>query len=116
MRNTINNLAANLETIASQSSPFADQTKLEDFHELLRAYTGIFTKNVDVTKDYAYKTLKTLIKSKYLVAISGDKDSCVVILNRSNSDKKLQSMIDQRFTNGTYAPTTDSTLSDLKKF
>ena len=57
MWNTINNLAANLETIARQSSPFADQIKLEDFHEFSRAYTSIFTKNVDVTKDYTYKTL-----------------------------------------------------------
>ena len=64
MWNTINNLAANLETIARQSSPFADQTKLENFHEFSRAYTCIFTKNVDVTKDYTYKTLKTLIKNK----------------------------------------------------
>ena len=64
MWNTINNLAANLETIARQSSPFADQTKLEDFHEFSRVYTSIFTKNVNVTKDYTYKTLKTLIKNK----------------------------------------------------
>ena len=45
------NLAANLETIASQTSPFVDQTILEDSHELLRAYTDIFTKNVHATKD-----------------------------------------------------------------
>ena len=64
MWNTINNLATNLETIARQSSPFADQTKLGDFHEFSRAYTSIFTKNVNVTKDYTYKTLKTLIKNK----------------------------------------------------
>ena len=45
------NLAANLETIASQASPFLNQTKLGDFHEFLRAYTDIFTKNVHVAKD-----------------------------------------------------------------
>ena len=82
-------LAANLETIASQASPFVDQTKLEDFHEFLRAYTGIFTKNVHATKEYIYKNLKTLIKNKYLVVISGDKDLCVFILKRSDYDKKL---------------------------
>ena len=82
-------LAANLETIASQASPFVDQTKLENFHEFLRAYTGIFTKNVHATKDYIYKSLKTLIKNKYLVVISGDKDLCVFILKRSDYDKKL---------------------------
>ena len=31
------NLAANLETLASQASSFVDHTKLEDFHEFLRA-------------------------------------------------------------------------------
>ena len=45
------NLAANLETLASQASSFVDHTKLEDFHEFLRAYTDIFTKNIYVTKD-----------------------------------------------------------------
>ena len=83
------NLAENLEIIASQASPFVDQTKLENFHEILRAYTDIFTKNVQATKDYKYKNLKTLIENKDLVVISGDKDSCVVILKRSDYDKKL---------------------------
>ena len=110
------NLAANLETIASQTSPFVDQPILEDSHELLRAYTDIFTKNVHATKDCTYKNLKTLIENKDLVVISGDKDSCAVILKRSDYDKKLQSMIDEGITNGTYAPTTDSALTDLKKF
>ena len=67
------NLAENLEIIASQASP----------------YTDIFTKNVQATKDYKYKNLKTLIENKDLVVISGDEDSCVVILKRSDYDKKL---------------------------
>ena len=53
---------------------------------------NMFTKNVHATKDYMYKNLKTLIENKDLVVISGDKDSCVVILKRSDYDKKLQSM------------------------
>ena len=110
------NLAANLETIASKTSPFVDQTKLEDFHDFFQAYTDIFTKNVHLTKDYTYKNLKNLIENKDLVVISGDEDSCLVVLKRSDYDKKLQSMIDDGINNGTYAPTTDSTLSDLKKF
>ena len=63
-----------------------------------------------------YKNLRNLIENKYLVVVSGDKDSCVVILKRSDYDKEFQSMIDEGTTNGTYAPTTDSTLTDLKKF
>ena len=48
--------------------------------------------------------------------MSGNKDSCVVILERSYYDKKLQSMIDKEITNGTYVPGRDSTLTDLMKF
>ena len=110
------NLAANLETLASQASSFVDHTKLEDFHEFLRAYTDIFIKNIYATKDYTYKNLKNLIQNKDLVVISGDKDSCVVILKTGDYDKKLQNTIDEEITNGTYAPTADITLTDLKKF
>ena len=82
-------------TIASQTSPFVDQTKLEDVYEFLQVYTDIFTKNVHATKGFTCKNLKTLIENKYLVVISSDKDSCVVILKRSDHDEKLQSMIDE---------------------
>ena len=63
-------------TIASQTSPFVDQTKLEEVYEFLQVYTDIFTKNVDATKGFTCKNLKTLIENKYLVVISSDKDSC----------------------------------------
>ena len=99
-----------------KGSPFVDQTKVEDFHELLRVYTDIFTRNVHATRDCTYKHLKTLTENKDLVVLSGDKDSCLVILKRSDYDRKLQSMIDEEITNGTYAPTTDWTLTDFKKF
>ena len=74
-----------METIASQASPFVDQIKLKDFHGFLQAYTDIFTKNVIATKDYTYKNLKNLTESKDRVVMSGDKDSCVVILKRSDT-------------------------------
>ena len=60
--------------------------------------------------------LKNLIENKYLVVISGNKDSCTVILKRGDYDKKLQSMIDEGITNRTYAPTADTTLNELRKF
>ena len=48
--------------------------------------------------------------------ISSDKDSCVVILKRGDYDKILQGMIDEGINKGTYAPTVDTILKDLKKF
>ena len=56
-------------------------------------------------KGHMYKNLRNLIENKDLVVVSGDKDSCVVILKRSDYDKEFQSMIDEGTTNGTYAPT-----------
>ena len=76
----------------------------------------IFTKNIYPTKDYTYKNLKNLIENKDLVVISGDKDSCVIILKRGEYDKKSQGLIDEGITNGIYAPTVDTILNDLKKF
>ena len=43
-------------------------------------------------------------------------DSCVVILKRSDCHKKFESMVNEGITNEAYAPTTDSTIIDLKKF
>ena len=60
--------------------------------------------------------MKNLIENKDLVVISDDKDFCVVILKISDYDKKLQSMTDERITNGTYTPTIDLTLSALMEF
>ena len=82
----------------------------------LRAYTDIFTKNVHATKDYTYKNVKNLIENKVLVVISREMDSCVVILKRGDCHKKFQSMVNEGITNEAYAPTTDSTIIDLKKF
>ena len=77
-----------METVASQASPFVDQTKLEDFHEFFAGVYRYTTKHAHVTKYYTYKNLKKLIKNKDLVVISGDKDSCIIILKRSDYDKK----------------------------
>ena len=40
------NLAAEFESIADRVTPYLENNIKEDFHEFLRAYTDIFTKNV----------------------------------------------------------------------
>ena len=60
---------------------------------------NIFTKLVYATKDYIFKNLKNLIRNKYLVFMSGDKNFCVANLKRSDFDKKLKSMINEKITN-----------------
>ena len=81
----------------------------------MRAYSDIFTKNVYATKDLTYGNLKDIIKNDKLVVLSGDKDSRVII-QREGYDMKLQNMINDGISQGIYASTVDTTLSDLKKF
>ena len=45
-------LAVNMETISNSPTKCVEGNKVEDFHEFLRAYTDIFTKNIYATKDF----------------------------------------------------------------
>ena len=109
-------LTAKFETLSHWASDCVHHQNLEDFHEFLRAYSDIFTKNVYATKDLTYGNLKDIIKNDKLVVLPGDKDSRVVIIQREDYDMKLQNMIDDGISQGIYSSTVDTTLSDLKKF
>lgn len=45
----------------------------EDFHEYLRAYTDILTKNCYATKWYNYSNIKRLVKDEKIEVVPGDK-------------------------------------------
>ena len=60
------NIAANMESLAHSASKQVDPSQLENFHEFLRGYTDIFSKNVLSTNDETYKNLKNLINNKAL--------------------------------------------------
>ena len=109
-------LPANFGTLSHRASNCVHHQNLEDFHEFLRAYTDIFTKSVYETKDFTYSNLKNVIKNDKLVVLSGDKDFCVVIMQREDCDMTLQDMIDDGIRQGMYSPTVDITSNDLKNF
>ena len=44
----------------------------------------IFTKNIYATCDNTYKNLKSIINDPNIAVVSGDKESCSVIMNRSD--------------------------------
>ena len=109
-------MTANFETLLHRAKDCIRHQNLEDFHEFLGAYTDIFTKNVYATKYLTHSTLKNNIKNYKLVVLSGDKDSCVVIMQREDYDMKLQNMVDDGIRQGIYSPSVHTTLSDSKKF
>ena len=107
-------IAANMESITYITSEKVDQKDLENFHEFLRGYTNIFAKNVISTEDHTYIELKTLIHNKDVVILKGDKDSSIVIMNKTDYIKKIETMIEDGIKNGTCADTDDTTMQDLK--
>ena len=66
------------------------------------------------TKDHTYNDLKRLIKNKNLCILSGDKDSCVIIMNKQDYIQKLEGMLDEGIKRGTYERSTDPTKHDLE--
>ena len=115
-KNIKKHLAAYFGYLADKITENLDSHKREDFHKFLRAYVDIFTKNVYATTDYTYKHLKRIIKDPNLVVVSGDKESCVVIMNKSDYQSKMQHMINDGIRDGIYEVTGDNTLDDLKTF
>ena len=103
-------LAGNLESICQKVDKDIDQGMKEEFHELLRGYTEIFIKNMNNTKDHTYNNLKQLIKKKNLCVLSGDKDSCVVIMNKQDYIQELKGMLEEGINRGTYEWSTDTTM------
>ena len=56
-------LAVNMETVSHSAIKCVENNKVEDFHEFLRAYTDIFTKNIYATKNVLKVYLKKLTKN-----------------------------------------------------
>ena len=84
-----------MESLAYSASKQIDPSQLENFHEFLRGYTDIFSKNVLSTNDETYKKLKHLIRKSHIVILRDDKDSTMVIMNRSDYIEKLERMIEE---------------------
>ena len=115
-KNVKKNLAASLETTADRITYMVDDMKKEDLHEYLRANVDIMTKNVYSSADSTFNRLKNLIRDKNIAVIQGDKDSCVVVMNKTDYLQKLQQMIEEGIADGTYERTCNTVLSDMKKF
>ena len=72
--------------------------------------------NVLNSEDFTYKILKSLMQDENIVILQGYKDSSMVIIDKSDYTQKLEDMIEQGISKGTYERTDDNTLQDLKRF
>ena len=110
------NLAVELEALSSKLDPFIKVDSKENFHEYLRSVTNIVSNKVFRDKDNTFKLLSRLRKNENIVVISADKQSCTVILNKTDYVNKVNAMISEGISNGRYVKTVDSTHKDLKHF
>ena len=90
--------------------------KKKSFHEYLRSYTNRFANNIYQTKDYTFKKLHALKSKGDIVILSGEKDSCVLILNKTDYVKMVDNLIEEGIRDGVYEYTTDRTHKDLANY
>ena len=96
--------------------PFIKEGSKENFHEYLRSVTNIISNNVYRDKDNTFKLLNRLRKNENVVVISADKESCTIILNKTDYVNKVNAMTSEGISKGKYVETVDSTHKDLKHF
>ena len=101
------NLAVNFESLADKVTKSLENCKHDNIRELPREYEDVFIKNIYQTGDNTYKNLKRTINDPNIAVVSGDKESCIVIMNRSDYFEKLLHMIDEGIQNGVYIVTED---------
>ena len=93
-------VTANFKSIVGRITNNLQSDQGENFHEFLCAYVDVFIKSVYTTTGYIYKHPKRITNDKNLVVVSGDKESCVVLIDNTDYQDKLQKMFDNGIKSG----------------
>ena len=110
------NVAVEMESVALRLDNYVDVSMKETFHEFLRSSTNIISNNIYSEKDNTVKLLSPLIKNDKIVILAADKESCTVILNKSDYIRKVNNIIEEGMQQGKYIETIDTTQSDSRHF
>ena len=108
-------LAVEFESLAITVDELVTPEQKEEFHKLLRRTTDL-SQNVYHTKANTFKETHKIRNDNNIVILPGDKDSSVIIMNRSDYTKKVESMLHQGISEGKYIKTEDNILKELKSF
>ena len=108
-KNAKKDITTHMESLAYTALKKVENIQLQNFNEFLRGYTGIFPKNVLNSEDFTYKNLKRLIQDQNIVILQRDKDSSVAIMDKSDYMQKLENMIEEEISKGTYERTDNTT-------
>ena len=109
-------LAAEFELFAEKADKMVDNEKREEFHEYLRKQTDTLSQNIYFSKDNMFKSTKQLRENENIVLLSGDKDTRITIMNKTDYQNKVQKMINDGISEGKYVHTEDTIIKDLSSF
>ena len=84
-----------MEFVAVRLDNYVDVSMKKTVHEFLRSSTNIISNNIYSEKDNTVKLLSPLIKSDKISILAADKESCTVILNKSNYIRKVNHIIEE---------------------
>ena len=81
-------LAVEFEALAASVDELVTQEQKEEFHEFLQHTTDLLSQNVYDAKDIIFKETRKIHNNNNVFIFSGDKNSSVMIMNRSRLYKK----------------------------
>ena len=110
------NLAVKFEALSSKLDLFIKEDSKENFYEYLKSVTNIASNNGYRDKDNTFKLLNRLSKNENIVVLLADKQSCMVILNKTDYVNKVNAIINEGISKGKYVETVDSTHKDFQHF
>ena len=91
------NFAVEMESIAVRLDKYVDASMKETFYEFLRSTNS---SNIYSEKDSTVKLLSPLIKNDKMVVLAADKESCTIILNKSDYIRKVNNIIEEGIQQG----------------
>ena len=98
-----------MESVALRLDNYVEVSMKETFHEFFRSSTNIISNKMHSEKDNTVKLLSPLIKIDKIVILAADKESCTVILTKSDYIGKVNNITKEGMQEGKYIETTDTT-------
>ena len=109
-------IAVEFENLLTKIDDAIPITEKENAYEFLRASTTNVSQNIFRCKDTVFKSLKNICDNKDIVLLSGDKDSSIIIMNKTDYVNKVNELISKGINLNKYTLCEDTIINDLNNF
>ena len=109
-------IAVEFENLISLIDDNINDNNKQLAYDFLRSSSNTFTQNIYRAKDKTFSSLNKLRNNNNIVILSGDKDSSVIIVNKTDYVNKINDMISEGINDNKYVISNDTTLKDLHNF